>query len=158
MPKLPNASALPALALDAASPAPLFRQIYAGVRDLILSGRLKPGQALPSTRAFAAERGISRNTVVAAFEQLCVEGYVESRVGDATRVAAGSDRTARRDLPQTRRAPRRPRYSVRGAMLAGAQVSQPVATGATGLFRAGVPALDAFPFALWARLAARRWR
>src|SRR4029077_3706101 len=110
MSKLPNAAALPALALDATARPRMYRQIYDGVRDLVLSGRLKPGQPLPSSRAFAAERGISRNTVVAAFEQLAVEGFVESRVGDATRIAAGPARVTPRGAPTKPRALRRPRY------------------------------------------------
>src|SRR5207237_10843091 len=45
------------------------------------------GARLPSTRALAAQMGISRNTVLAAFEQLHAEGYLEGRLGSGTYVA-----------------------------------------------------------------------
>ena len=79
MPKTP-AAPLP-LDLDRASSEPLARQLYDQLRELILSGRLAGGTRLPSTRALAAELGISRNTSVAAFDQLFAEGYVEGTVG-----------------------------------------------------------------------------
>ncbi|AYG02763.1 PLP-dependent aminotransferase family protein [Gryllotalpicola protaetiae] len=55
---------------------------------MIHDGRLRAGDALPSTRALAAELGIARGTVVAAFEQLDGEGYIHTRHGAAARVAA----------------------------------------------------------------------
>ena len=75
------------IALDADSSEPLFRQLYRSLRDAILDGRLSPGLRLPSTRTLAADLDVSRNTIVAAFEQLQAEGYLDSRVGHGTRVA-----------------------------------------------------------------------
>jgi GntR family transcriptional regulator/MocR family aminotransferase len=75
------------IALDPRSSDPLSRQIYRALRDGILAGRLVGGLRLPSTRALAADLGVSRNTVVTAFDQLLAEGYVESRVGRGTRVS-----------------------------------------------------------------------
>jgi len=66
---------------------PLYDQIYRALRDAILSGRVGSGTRLPTTRALALELGVSRNTVVAAFEPLQAEGYVVSRVGAGTFVA-----------------------------------------------------------------------
>jgi len=57
--------------------APLYRQVYEAFRDLILIGTLVPDARLPSTRTVAAELSVSRNTVVAAFEQLAAEGFIE---------------------------------------------------------------------------------
>lgn len=65
----------------------LYDQIYRALRTAILSGRVTAGTRLPTTRALAAELGISRNTVVAAFDPLLAEGYVVSRVGAGTFVA-----------------------------------------------------------------------
>ena len=72
------------IALDPRSSDPLSRQIYRALRDGILAGRLVGGLRLPSTRALATDLGVSRNTVVTAFDQLLAEGYVESRVGRGT--------------------------------------------------------------------------
>ena len=66
---------------------PLYDQIYRALRDAILLGRVGAGTRLPTTRALARELGVSRNTVVAAFEPLQAEGYVVSRVGAGTFVA-----------------------------------------------------------------------
>src|SRR5215204_2805819 len=75
------------IALDPTARDSLSRQIYRALRDGILAGRLTGGLRLPSTRALAADLGVSRNTVVTAFDQLLAEGYVESRVGRGTRVS-----------------------------------------------------------------------
>ncbi|MCD7101059.1 MocR-like pyridoxine biosynthesis transcription factor PdxR [Pseudoclavibacter sp. 13-3] len=61
-------------------------QLAAAVRELIDTGVLAAGDALPSTRAWARQLSISRGTVVTAFEQLGAEGYLEARRGSATRV------------------------------------------------------------------------
>ena len=76
------------LGLDRATDVPLYRQLYDGLREAILSGRLRPGVRLPSTRALAVDLGASRNTVLAAFGQLLAEGYLEGRVGAGTSVAS----------------------------------------------------------------------
>ena len=71
----------PAVSLDPSGAEPLHRQLYFGVREAILDGRLRPGLRLPSSRVLAREIGVSRNTVLAAFEQLSAEGYLDGRVG-----------------------------------------------------------------------------
>jgi GntR family transcriptional regulator / MocR family aminotransferase len=58
------------------------------LRDAIRAGRLKAGERLPSTRALAIDLGVARGTVLAAYEQLAAEGYLTSRQGAPTRVAA----------------------------------------------------------------------
>ncbi|MGI8715210.1 MAG: PLP-dependent aminotransferase family protein [Solirubrobacteraceae bacterium] len=68
----------------------LHQQLEAGIRDAIRSGRLPQGAALPPTRAFATELGVSRGVVVEAYAQLVAEGYLNSRSGGYTRVAAAS--------------------------------------------------------------------
>jgi len=63
------------------------QQLEAELRRAIRSGRLSPGSALPSTRALAADLDLARSTVVAAYEQLCAEGYLRAEHGSGTRVA-----------------------------------------------------------------------
>jgi GntR family transcriptional regulator/MocR family aminotransferase len=58
------------------------------LRDAIRAGRLPAGEKLPSTRALAKDIGVARGTVLAAYEQLAAEGYLTSRQGAPTRVAA----------------------------------------------------------------------
>jgi GntR family transcriptional regulator/MocR family aminotransferase len=81
--------------LDRAGRVALHRQLERGLQEAIRRGRLAPGTALPSTRAFAEELALSRGVVVEAYEQLTAEGYLESRPGGKTRVAARAPDAAR---------------------------------------------------------------
>jgi len=76
-----------AIALDPASSVALHRQLYDLLRKTILERRLRAGARLPSTRSLARELGVSRNTVINAFEQLLAEGYLEGKKGSGTFVA-----------------------------------------------------------------------
>ncbi len=74
--------------LDHARPRSLRAQLERGLRDAIVGGSLVPGTALPPSRVLATEIGVSRSLVVGAYEQLVIEGYLESRQGSGTRVRA----------------------------------------------------------------------
>jgi len=148
--------------LDIESSLPLYRQIYERLRRAILTGNLSPGSKLPSTRGMALELGIARNTVMAAYEQLLAEGYLEGEWGSGTYVSQALPEhllnAALPDRPVTGAPGRSPQLSRRGAALAAIPHpvgSEPVTACA---FRLGSPALDAFPFELWARLTAGCWR
>jgi GntR family transcriptional regulator/MocR family aminotransferase len=65
----------------------LHGQLQRALRLAILGGRLRTGERLPATRELAASLGVSRNTVLTAYEQLLAEGYVEARTGSGTYVA-----------------------------------------------------------------------
>ncbi len=65
----------------------LHEQLERSLRENIRSGRLRAGMRLPSTRALAAELGISRGVVTEAYGQLGAEGYLETRQGAAAQVA-----------------------------------------------------------------------
>jgi GntR family transcriptional regulator/MocR family aminotransferase len=151
------------LALDRASPLPLHRQLYDGLRVAILHGALAPGRRLPATRALAEQLGVSRNTVVTAFDQLLAEGYITGRVGSGSYVAALlPDELLVARAPESQPPPggalgAQP-LSSRGARLAATPVTAARGLGAPRAFRPGLPALDAFPSAVWAHLSARVWR
>jgi GntR family transcriptional regulator/MocR family aminotransferase len=72
--------------IDRESPDPLHLQIYAAIRDAIGDGSLKAGTRIPSTRTLALRLDVSRNTVLAAYEMLALEGLLVSRIGSGTRV------------------------------------------------------------------------
>lgn len=71
-------------------PAGLSRALYEEIRARIADGTYGVGAALPSTRALAAERGLSRATVMLVYEQLAADGFIETRTGAASRVAPGA--------------------------------------------------------------------
>ena len=73
--------------LDQSSSVPLFRQIYLGLRAAIQKGQLREEARLPSSRDFALALGVSRTSVLSAYEQLLAEGYIEGRRGSGTYVA-----------------------------------------------------------------------
>lgn len=75
------------LRLDRASGEGLGAQIQRELRDAIRAGRLTAGERLPSSRALAAELGVSRGLVVDSYAQLEAEGYLVTQVGSGTRVA-----------------------------------------------------------------------
>jgi len=65
----------------------LQQQVYRALRISVTRGRIMAGSRLAPSRVLAAELEVSRNTVVAAYEQLCAEGYAETRPGAGTFVA-----------------------------------------------------------------------
>jgi GntR family transcriptional regulator/MocR family aminotransferase len=115
-------------------PAPLFAQIARAVADDVRRGRLRPGQALPGTRALAATLAVHRSTVVAAYQELIAQGWVITRPGGGTIVAASSPE------PRPRRFGGAPPAGVPAR--AGFDVTPMAAAG-------GVPAAGPGVLALW---------
>jgi GntR family transcriptional regulator/MocR family aminotransferase len=145
------------------------RQLYERLCAEILAGQLETGARLPSTRVLASELGISRNTTALAYEQLQLEGYIESRVGDGTRVArlqpeqqfevtrnAEDQYTTVTSGPQTAVLARRGQLLV-NTPYPGELYANQVSAG-TSPFRAGQPDVAYFPYETWARLLARHAR
>src|SRR5215467_6075815 len=117
------------LALDRRSDDPLHSQLERQVREAIRSGRLRTGERLPSSRELARELGLSRGLVQDCYAQLQAEGYLESRVGSATRVAAGAGVPAAAPAPAVTGRTARPVLKLD--------------------FRSGVPDLASFPRGDW---------
>ena len=151
---------LGALSLDRDGPLPLHRQLFDGLRHAILTGRLRPGARLPSTRVLASDLGVARNTVMAAFEQLVAEGYLQARVGSGTKVSAiAPDMLLNAGQASTDSAtvsPTELSLSARGRLLAG--TVRPIPDPQRRAFQPGLPAVEEFPFATWSRLLARHSR
>src|SRR5271154_4408159 len=69
---------------------PLRVQLECCLRGAVRSGRLQGGERIPSSRELARELGVSRGLVQECYGQLIAEGYLTSRGGSATRIAAGA--------------------------------------------------------------------
>ncbi|MFJ2238763.1 PLP-dependent aminotransferase family protein [Streptomyces sp. NPDC087859] len=123
------------LTVDRGSAQRLSAQVEGQLRDAIRTGRLQAGERLPSSRELARELGLSRGLVQDCYAQLQAEGYLVTRVGSATRVAACAQPTAPVPAPPPDARPR---------LIAD--------------FRHGVPDLTSFPLAdwLWATREAAR--
>ncbi len=76
------------LQLDRDSIVPLYRQLYEGLREAILSGSLPESTRLPPERAMAERLEINRSTVVRAYRELVADGLLDQRVGSGSRVAS----------------------------------------------------------------------
>ncbi|MGK0271835.1 MAG: GntR family transcriptional regulator/MocR family aminotransferase [Cocleimonas sp.] len=68
----------------------LYRNLYDSLRKSIISGEYQAGEKLPSSRELSKTLGVSRNIVVNCYEQLNAEGYIETRFGSGSFVAANA--------------------------------------------------------------------
>jgi GntR family transcriptional regulator/MocR family aminotransferase len=160
-----------------ATEGPCHRRLAAALRGAVLDGRLGAGRRLPASRALARALGVGRNTVVAAYEQLVLEGVLTARVGAGSFVAAdlpagsfgaadlpaGSFGAA--DLPAAIQTPTLPAPPA-GPVPPPARLARHLVGLSPRLgwsrealpLRPAVPDLTAFPWTAWARCLARPWR
>ncbi|MDM0085782.1 MULTISPECIES: PLP-dependent aminotransferase family protein [unclassified Variovorax] len=131
----------PLSAWEPAAGTPYYRQIYDRFRSAIDSGLLKPGDRIPSARALTQELGLARGTIEAAYALLAAEGYIQAR-GQAGTIVT----------PELK--PRMPVASPAAAVTDGAPRLS-FRPDSVLPFQMGLPALDAFPRKIWARLGAR---
>jgi GntR family transcriptional regulator/MocR family aminotransferase len=140
--------------VDRAGRTPLFRQIYAQMRSAILQRTLRPGTKLPSTRHLAKRLTVSRNAVVAAYEQLVVEGYASGKIGAGTYIAA--------DFPEpfvgTPQRKVLPRRKARAPLVRSREALDVTTQDEGSPFNLGRTLIDDRTAALWRRLTARSLR
>jgi GntR family transcriptional regulator/MocR family aminotransferase len=115
------------IVLDRSRRRGLRAQVEDQLKEAIRSGRLPSGSSLPSSRALAADLGVTRGLIVAAYDQLGAEGYVSSQHGSGTVVNATPHRVVDQPTPSV-------------------DVGSVVVD-----FRPGLPDLDLFPRAAWQR-------
>ncbi|WPO99984.1 PLP-dependent aminotransferase family protein [Pseudomonas sp. HR96] len=150
----------------------LSQQLYQQLRTRMLAGQIGRGTRLPASRDLAQVLGISRNSVVRAYEQLYAEGFIHSRVGAGTFVDLPENLSTK--LSTGFATPLSTRLSTNRAETTGDTVS-PVWTnsaldrlknnhlplprsGPPKAFRVGIHAFDLFPFDIWSKLQAAFWR
>lgn len=145
---------------------PLYRRIYDSVRRDILDGRMSPGTRLPASRQLATQLGVSRMTVVNAYDQLFSEGYLEGRTGSGTFVAATlPEEYLQTPLSDKRRTNsnrnKRPlELSTYGRHLAANSACILADHGETIAvpFQHSLTAAEEFPFDTWAKIAQKQLR
>lgn len=125
---------------------PMRTQLLRELRSALQSGRLRAGSALPSSRVLAADLGVSRGLVVAAYEQLAAEGYLVARRGSATRVASRAGVTRRGSASRNAAASR-----------SGPDGASAAAWRPRFDFRPGIPDVSLFPARAWMRALRRAW-
>jgi GntR family transcriptional regulator/MocR family aminotransferase len=141
----------------------MYRQLSDWFRRAILDHRLKSGQRLPSTRQLAEELAVSRIPVLAAYEQLLAEGYLETFIGAGTCVARSipqeTSRSAALKPDRLLPSPAGPGAARRLSRRAAAMRTQDRSwLSNLGAFRVGLPALDDFPAGVWSKFVNRHAR
>ena len=138
----------------------MWRWLYTELRSAIIDGRLKFGARLPSTRNLAAQYGLARGTVVAAFQQLRAEGYISSEVSAGTFVlpAPGWEMISPKKQRSSRQVMSKATIAKRSQSLLKTTFVLPASHSIGKAFRCYEPAIDLFPVELWARIAARVYR
>jgi len=123
---------------------PYYRQIYERIRAVIAEGVLKPGDRIPSARALTKELGLARGTINTAYALLAAEGYIVARGQAGTIVTLDLD----------------PHLAAFGPAAPPEGAPSPFSFRPDTVlpFQMGLPALDAFPRKIWARLSARSAR
>ncbi len=126
-----------AFAIDRDARTPVFEQICDHIRQRVTRGDLRHGARLPATRALATELGVSRSTVVTAYEQLVAEGYLNSLQGSGYTIRAmeGVEFTAPKPAP--------------------ARATRPDSSPTRLPFAPGYPDMRLFPYRQWAKSVAR---
>lgn len=141
--------------LSDARPGTLNKRVYHALQQAIFDGSIAPGSRLPASRDLAKELDISRNTVLAAYEQLQAEGYIQTRTGSGTFVPADLPKDGViADKTPLRCAPVRSHVSLskRGSQLL---TRTGVASHQWGAFMPGVPDVTKFPHDIWRKLQNR---
>ena len=137
---------------------PLFRQVYAGLRQSILSGALKAGGRLPSTRELAEQLGVSRTVVLLAYDQLLAEGFAEGRAGSGTYVSEGLSH----NVPERKKSLARLRLSRFGsaaeAAIDATETPRRQPAPPRYDFAYSRSDIETFPFAMWRRILLRQVR
>ena len=143
------------IVLDVNDDLPLYRQLYFKLRNAIVSGTLSAGSLLPSSRVLSRELGVSRNTVLNAYDQLLAEGYLKTSEGSATTVAhLVSEAQAGVPIPiESSSETELPLISRRGLELQ-RSLTEWVTFPEVVAFAPGIPAFGEFPVKKWARLLA----
>lgn len=147
--------------LETESDKPIYKDIYESIRSSILSGKLTPGSKLPSSRELARQSGVSRMTVVNAYEQLLAEGYLIGKHGSGTYVAESlpeeyvqAKKPASKIFAKSNRGIELSRHGKYLQKASEAILKNDAETVAVP-FQHGQPAADAFPLNTWQKLTSR---
>ncbi|WP_156499662.1 GntR family transcriptional regulator, partial [Oleiphilus sp. HI0061] len=131
----------------------LQHQLYQGVKNRILDGRLVSGRRLPSSRALSSILKVSRNTVSGAFEQLKAEGYLQTKKGAGHYIATNLPddylNAQTKNIMRFESKPTKMPLSDSGKVLLG---DNKIRVYRNTSFEAGLPDLKAFPIKKWGQI------
>lgn len=156
----------PFITLNEKSAIPLYRQIYDTIRRSILSGEFHSGKQLPASRHLSKQLGVSRMTVLNAYDQLFAEGYLEAKTGAGTFVARHLPEEFLQTAPirkqkiNAKNLPRQLTLSRYGKNVLRESRTVIQYNQSTQLvpFQHGIPAIEEFPFDVWTKIANKKYR
>lgn len=141
---------------------PNHRRVYETIRRAITEQVLPSGSRLPSTRSLAEDLSVSRNTVLAAFDQLLDEGYVTAKTGSGTFVCYKQTDLLFNHKENTsngiRLAQPQNMDGNIGLSKRGQAASESITDHEVQPFAPGEDDYSRFPISLWRRLLNRHWR
>ncbi len=141
---------------------PLYQQVYEQFRQMILTGRLRPRDRLPSTRILAEDLGVSRTIITQGFEQLILEGYIVGKTGSGTYVSdvlpdnlisPKATNTRNKEVVAVRGPATPTKLFIPEELLLGNSSKENVAP-----FQTGLAALDLFPYQVWYEVSKKVFR
>lgn len=143
---------------------PLYQHIYEAISQGILRGSFAPGTRLPASRQLAKDLGVSRITVMNAYDQLFAEGYLEGKRGSGTFVASKLPEeflNAKKEgtgLKITREKQRTVTLSSYGNQLklAATCIADHHSPSTISAFQHSLPAIREFPFDIWSKIVQRK--
>lgn len=141
------------LSMDGAGP--LYAQLTRALKAAIMAGGYANGNQLPPTRVLAQELGVSRNTVLAAYERLQAEGFIDGKTGSGSYVASPLHATTADD-PQPFTTKPQSRYSQRARQCENPMtLAGRTAPGTRYAFQYGLPLINPILTGAWGRELAR---
>jgi GntR family transcriptional regulator/MocR family aminotransferase len=136
----------------------VYRALAEALMEAVLSKQLVKGEKLPPSRVLANDIGVSRSTVIKAYEILCIEKYVKSVQGSGYYVEDVQRKKIKHRLLSISTNGSRPEISERGKRFRKYVNLMNRTSGGGTAFRPGLPPLDIFPVRQWQSLTNRYWR
>jgi GntR family transcriptional regulator/MocR family aminotransferase len=161
MVKLESGVLLQSLSIDRNSTVPVGAQVALKIRAMIVSGDLTSGERLPSSRVLATDLGVSRSTITAVFDQLIAEGMISSWTGSGSFVStelAFQQADIVLEEQKISSAHIEPHLAKLNLLESSDYVPRLPKFKLGGAFATGMPAMDAFPMAIWSKISAKCWR
>ncbi|WP_417789163.1 PLP-dependent aminotransferase family protein [Terasakiella pusilla] len=137
---------------------PLYKSLYEALKVRITGHALQGGSVLPTSRNMAVALGVSRNTIMQALDMLIADGFLETRQGAGVFVTNELDGfDVQQSALESEATVTLPALNTRAEKWLKVYRNGRVGANAKA-FAPGKPALEDFPFDVWARLLSRRWR
>jgi GntR family transcriptional regulator/MocR family aminotransferase len=144
------------LILEPGSSMSMHKQLTKALKDAIQSGRLAPGQSLPSSRELAQSLGISRDTIVRSYDDLSSQGFIQMKTTRGTFVSPNPPTNVSSPTVQVvKESPVLPVLSGFANRLVGLSSSSPGCADIAELNHGAAP-VEFLPIAIWRQLLSHR--